>query len=112
MTEKRFSIKEESSIGLSSIYTDNGKVMTQLEVLDVLIKQHETIQTLAKENEELKQNCKNYEWYKQYKAVLNENEQLKQRNTNPYNQLTELWEIIEEENWENTDANYCSDYKR
>ena len=29
-----------------------------------------------------------------------ENEQLKQRNTNQYNQLTELWEIIEEENWE------------
>ena len=55
MTEKRFSIKEGSSIGLSSIYTDNGKVMTQLEVLDVLIKQHETIQTLAKENEQLKQ---------------------------------------------------------
>lgn len=55
MTEKRFSIKEGSSIGLSSIYTDNGKVMTQLEVLDVLIKQHETIQTLTKENEQLKQ---------------------------------------------------------
>ena len=52
---KRFSIKEGSSIGLSSIYTDNGEVMTQLEVLDVLIKQHETIQTLTKENEELKQ---------------------------------------------------------
>ena len=29
-----------------------------------------------------------------------ENEQLRQRNTNQYNQLTELWEIIEEENWE------------
>lgn len=55
MTEnKRFSIKEGSSIGLSSIYTDNGKVMTQLEVLDVLIKQHETIQTLIGENEQLK----------------------------------------------------------
>lgn len=55
MTGKRFSIKEGSSIGLSSIYTDNGKVMTQLEVLDVLIKQHETIQSLKKENERLKQ---------------------------------------------------------
>ena len=32
--------------------------------------------------------------------VLNENKQLKQRNTNQYNQLNELWEIIEEENWE------------
>ena len=29
-----------------------------------------------------------------------ENEQLKQRNNNQYNQLTELWQIIEEENWE------------
>ena len=54
MTEKRFSIKSGSTIGLSSIYTDNGKVMTQLEVLDVLIKQYETIQTLTKENEQLK----------------------------------------------------------
>ena len=32
--------------------------------------------------------------------ILDENEQLKQRNTNQYNQLTELWQIIEEENWE------------
>ena len=32
---------------------------------------------LEKENEELKSNCKNYEWYKQYKQLLNENEQLK-----------------------------------
>ena len=32
---------------------------------------------------------------------LNEdNEQLKKRNNNQYNQLTELWQIIEEENWE------------
>lgn len=29
-----------------------------------------------------------------------ENEQLKKRNNNQYNQLTELWQIIEEENWE------------
>ena len=29
-----------------------------------------------------------------------ENEQLRQRNNNQYNQLTELWQIIEEENWE------------
>lgn len=58
MIEKRFSIKSGSSIGLSSIYTDNGKVMTQLEVLDVLIKQYETIQTLTKENEQLKKELK------------------------------------------------------
>ena len=29
-----------------------------------------------------------------------ENEQLKQRNTNQYQQLIKLWGIIEEENWE------------
>lgn len=33
---KRFSIKEGSSVGLSSIYTDNGVVMTQLQVLEEL----------------------------------------------------------------------------
>ena len=33
-------------------------------------------------------------------SLNDENEQLKQRNTNQYNQLTELWQIIEEENWE------------
>ena len=33
-------------------------------------------------------------------GLYNENEQLKQRNTNQYNQLNELWQIIEEENWE------------
>ena len=33
-------------------------------------------------------------------VLQNENEQLRQRNTNQYNQLTELWQIIEEENWE------------
>ena len=59
MTEKRFSIKAGSIIGLSSIYTDNGKVMTHLEVLDVLIKQHETIQIFTKENEQLKQSVNN-----------------------------------------------------
>ena len=32
--------------------------------------------------------------------LVDENEQLRQRNDNQYNQLTELWEIIEEENWE------------
>lgn len=30
----------------------------------------------------------------------NENKQLKERNKRQYNQLTELWDLIEEENWE------------
>lgn len=33
-------------------------------------------------------------------SLYEENEELKQRNENQYQQLTELWEIIEEENWE------------
>lgn len=61
MSEKRFSIKEGSSIGLSSIYTDNGKVMTQLEVLDVLIKQHETIQQLKQEIETLQEQLRHFD---------------------------------------------------
>ena len=86
MTEKRFSIKGGSSIGLSSIYTDNGKVMTQLEVLDVLIKQHETIQTLAKENEQLKKELDklkvvnemlSMDFTQSEHELLKENEQLK-----------------------------------
>lgn len=91
MTEKRFSIKAGSIIGLSSIYTDNGKVMTQLEVLDVLIKQHETIQILTKENEQLKIDLgigeDNHKLDKEiiddihneFQRVKKENEQLKQQ---------------------------------
>ena len=37
---------------------------------------------------------------KRLNELWEENEQLKQRNENQYNQLTELWQIIEEENWE------------
>ena len=60
------------------------------DVCSLLNEQHETIQRLKqnidellsvdieeellKENEQLKQNCKNYEWYKQYKNLLDENE--------------------------------------
>lgn len=32
--------------------------------------------------------------------LVKENEELKKRNNNQYNQLSELWQIIEEENWE------------
>jgi hypothetical protein len=38
------------------------------------------LNTLHEENQALKQNCQNYHWYKQYKQLLNENEQLKQWN--------------------------------
>ena len=47
---------------------------------DFLNDVNSTYKKLIEENEELKQNCKNYTWYKQYKQLLNENEQLKQQN--------------------------------
>ena len=33
-------------------------------------------------------------------TIAENNEELKKRNENQHNQLTELWQIIEEENWE------------
>lgn len=41
-----------------------------------------------------------YELWEFLNNLSDENEQLKQRNTNQYNQLNKLWQIIEEENWE------------
>ena len=37
-------------------------------------------------------------------ALYNENEQLKQRNTNQYNQLNQLWQLIEAKDWETLTA--------
>ena len=48
-----------------------------------------------KENEELKENCINYEWYKQYKTLLNENEQLKNRIDNYNTALKNLQDLTE-----------------
>ena len=53
---------------------------------------------LADENEQLKKDCTVLVYHNQ--DYRKENEQLKKRNNNQYNQLTELWQIIEEENWE------------
>lgn len=101
---KRFSIKAGSSIGLSSIYTDNGKVMTQLEVLDVLIKQHETIQTLTKENEQLKHRLAISEKANFVTALEKENEHIKttiktmmdtERTELGRSVLKQLWEAIQ-----------------
>ena len=75
MEDKRFSIKEGSSVGLSSIYTDNGKVMTQLEVLDVLINQHKTIKDLQDEVFDWKESAEDY--LRLGKSLKKENEQLK-----------------------------------
>lgn len=119
MNEKRFSIKEGSSIGLSSIYTDNGKVMTQLEVLDVLIKQHETIQSLKKENGQLKQeigNLRDFRGFITEKNVFNEKERKKLQlqllrlynyfenyfeDEMSSNAFSEMWDNVkEDEKWE------------
>ena len=72
------------------------------------------INNLADENEQLKENCKNYEWYKQYKTLLNENEQLKQQMQRLYNyfadwfdgrvppsDFSEMWDFVkEDEKWD------------
>ena len=39
-----------------------------------------------------------------YEKVCKENEQLKQRNDNQYNQLNELWQLIEAKDWETLTA--------
>ena len=66
--------------------------LTEQETVDLLNELAEDNQDLQKkevelgqnylrllvENGELKQNCKNYGWYKEYKRLLNENEQLKE----------------------------------
>ena len=46
-------------------YTEKGLEKVMNEIVD--------------ENGQLKSNCRNYEWYKAYKRLLNENEQLKQQ---------------------------------
>ena len=53
---------------------------------------------LSEENEQLRKDATTLIYANQ--DYRHENEQLKKRNNNQYNQLTELWQIIEEENWE------------
>jgi len=69
-----------------------------LEVMDLLNELNDKCEFLEIENESLEDGATKYT--ELYHKSLKENEQLKQRNTNQYNQLSELWEIIEEENWE------------
>lgn len=96
MTEKRFTLCEvdlyEYGVPLNEIM-DNGVPISQGKVIDLLNKLNEENEVLKKvisrymddiekliiENEKLKRTCKNYMWYKQYKQLLNENEQLKQQ---------------------------------
>ena len=123
MTEKRFILVEYVNKGL--FIQDNANDETQYfqgskasleKVVDLL-------NSLNGENEQLKKDCTalvyHNQGYRKENELLQhklsqqemeyattahrqaeENEQLRQRNTNQYNQLTELWEIIEEEDWE------------
>lgn len=67
------------------------------------------INEIADENEQLKIRL-NEEKEKALKFCRNidtltiENKQLKQRNTNQYNQLNELWKLIEAKDWETLSA--------
>lgn len=66
------------------------------------------LQQLEKENEQLKSElCEKDIRLDFLKAenihmsdLVNENEQLKKRNNNQYNQLNQLWQLIEAKNWE------------
>ena len=60
---------------------------------------------LSEENEELRTKNNAYiqdvEVYREENTHLKlENEQLKQRNTNQYNQLNQLWQLIKAKDWE------------
>ena len=75
MTEKRFTLKYINEQHISANLYDNKTFIGSIGMGEELIV--ELLNDLSEENE-----------------------QLKQRNTNQYNQLNELWQIIEEENWE------------
>ena len=89
-------------------YEDTQFVKSKLIPVVALLNEHyDEIVNLQKENEQLKKNCKNYEWYKQYKQVVNENEQLQltlqserreliNANNNYRNKLSELEELRRE----------------
>lgn len=118
MTAKRFKLRL-SQLG-NGMITDIQKredLYFDKEFLDATLpKVTEWLNTLNEENEQLKEyNNKlmkqpllfdvqtipnTMEIMEANTKLEEENEQLKARNENQYNQLTELWEIIEEEKWE------------
>lgn len=70
MTEKRFVNKGKDILQYGEWWCSaNGE-----HCADVIAT---AINELIEENEQLKKDCKSYEWYKQYKELLNKNEQLK-----------------------------------
>lgn len=121
MTEKQFRIIEEDIWisyygGTGQLISDGecefhiwGRKETAQKVCDKLNEQYEQIQSLEKENNELKTSLsklggkyvgKGFSNKMTIAKLEKENEQLKERNNRQYNQLNELWQIIEEENWE------------
>lgn len=113
MTEKRFilidGVKKGTHSGIwDNLKQNNQRVGDELWVGEVVAMLNEGI-AIIEENKQLKAhyNSLSYnngllhdECINKIDALKKENEQLKQRNTNQYNQLNELWQIIEEENWE------------
>ena len=98
MTEKRFILVEYVNKGL--FIQDNADDETQYfqGSKSSLEKVVDLLNSLTDENEQLRKDATTLIYANQ--DYRHENEQLKKRNNNQYNQLTELWQIIEEENWE------------
>ena len=97
MTEnKRFILTEQFNglQGVTFVKDDCADVDTYYTVDGTV----DLLNQFANENEELKKDATTLIYANQ--DYRHENEQLKKRNNNQYNQLTELWQIIEEENWE------------
>ena len=103
MTEERFIIEvlDKNNWLIEDIKTGEtaNPVDGTTNVLKGLIS---TLNKFNDENEQLKYQLsqQEMEYATDLHRLSEENEQLKKRNNNQYNQLTELWQIIEEENWE------------
>lgn len=90
MIEKRFTFHHDID-GIDYIKDESNGICL---ICDELM--CKVLNRLHEDNEKLKQNCKNYKWYKQYKQLLNENEQLKQDNNALIHLLENQSMIIQE----------------
>ena len=107
MTEKRFTITGDRSIS-----DHHKKRLYDLSDFDGVISVTECLNELHEENNELRLQlnlCSDQrnEFHRGARENANrvgklekENEQLKQRNTNQYNQLNHLWKLIQAKDWE------------
>ena len=106
MTEKRFKLSEPNGAYLidgdrpyAHWINDDDKI------IDLLNEQHETITEQASQIDFLKDENKHM------RNVLNENEELKQRNNRQAKQLNRLYHLIEEKDWR-TLTDILDDFKR